>query len=403
MRFIYVFMFVVATFFSCSTSKKISQALPNRNYERAQLTQDSLYKYYSVAGSKLLRETYPFDEGHRATYLASEEHTNVPNRYSYLWPFSGTFSSANVLFELTKSSQYKNQIDTLILPGLEEYFDTKRSPAGYASYINTASVSDRFYDDNVWIGIDFTDIYKQTFDTKYLDKAKLVWNFVISGMDDKLGGGIYWCEQKKHSKNTCSNAPGSVFALKMFEVTKDSMYFYQGKQLYEWTEHHLQDTTDHLYFDNINLQGKVGTAKYAYNSGQMMQASALLYKLTGEVKYLKEAQILAASCYDYFFTDFVLAQGTSFKLLKRGDLWFIAVMLRGFAELYEIDGNDTYIRAFQNNMDYAWGHTRDEQGLFSVDFSGKENDNSKWLLSQAAMIEMYARLALIDKKKKLDN
>ena len=82
---------------------------------------------------------------------------------------------------------------------------------------------------------------------------------------------IYWCEQKKEAKHTCSNAPGSVLALKLFKATKDSIYYTQGKELYEWTKAHLQDSTDYLYFDNIRLDGKIGRAKYAYNSGQMMQ------------------------------------------------------------------------------------------------------------------------------------
>ncbi len=64
-----------------------------------------------------------------------------------------------------------------------------------------------------------------TKEPKYLQKAQLIWKFIESGTDDNLGGGIYWCEQRKESKNTCSNAPGSVFALKLFEATKDSAYF----------------------------------------------------------------------------------------------------------------------------------------------------------------------------------
>ncbi len=62
-----------------------------------------------------------------------------------------------------------------------------------------------------------------------MDKAQLIWNFIESGTDSLLGDGIYWCEQKKESKNTCSNAPGSVFALKLFKATNDSLYFKRGK------------------------------------------------------------------------------------------------------------------------------------------------------------------------------
>lgn len=376
----------------CVSTKQMDS---NPNLERAQQTLDSLYLNYSVDNTCLLRENYPFNEKHTVTYLASEEQANVPNPYSYLWPYSGTFSAVNALFETTKDKKYQQLLDERVLKGLNEYFDTSRSPHAYSSYIQSAPVSDRFYDDNVWLGIDFTDTYQLTKNKKYLDKATLIWNFIESGTDDLLGGGIYWCEQKKESKNTCSNAPGSVFALKLFKATNDSTYFKKGKTLYEWTKENLQDSTDFLYFDHIRLDGKIGKAKFAYNSGQMMQSAALLYQLTKDPVYLEEAQNIARECYNYFFVDFIPTSGETFKMIKKGDIWFTAVMLRGFIELYHIDQNKTYIDAFDKSLEYAWENARDDKGLFHTDLSGNSKDSKKWLLTQAAIVEMYGRLAAI--------
>ncbi len=376
----------------CASTKQTDSV---SNLEKAQETLGSLYQNYSIKDSHLLHENYPFDEQYEVTYLASIEQTNIPNQFSYLWPYSGTFSAVNALFEATHDKKYLRLLDKRVLPGLEEYFDTQRTPNAYSSYIQTAPASDRFYDDNVWLGIDFTDIYQITGEQKYLDKAQLIWKFIESGTDNLLGGGIYWCEQKKESKNTCSNAPGSVFAFKLFKATNDSIYFRQGKDLYEWTQKNLQDSTDYLYFDNIRLDGKIGKAKFAYNSGQMMQSAALLYQLTQNPIYLKEAQNVAKECYNYFFTDFTTTTGENFKILKQGDIWFTAVMLRGFIELYHIDKNKTYINAFNKSLNHAWNNARDNKGLFNTDLSGKNKDNKKWLLTQAAIVEMYARLAAI--------
>lgn len=82
-------------------------------------------------------------------------------------------------------------------------------------------------------------------------------------------------------------------------------------------------------------------------------------------------------------------------MLKKGDVWFTAVMLRGFIELYQIDGNKTFLDSFINSLNYAWDFAREENGLFNTDFSGKNRDKRKWLLTQAAMVEMYARLASV--------
>lgn len=380
---------------ACNTQKQVSSS-SELALERATQTLDSLYAHYSAPGTCLLRENYPSDAGtYSATYLASEEQQNIPNQYSYLWPYSGTFSAVNALFAATGTSSCQTLLDNRVLPGLEEYFDNRRSPEAYASYIRTASLSDRFYDDNIWLGIDFTDIYLMTKEDKYIEQACLIWKFIESGTDDQLGGGIYWCEQKKKSKNTCSNAPGSVFALKLFQATGDSSYLEKGQKLYEWTKAQLQDSTDYLYFDNISLDGKIGKAKFAYNSGQMMQSAVLLHQLTGRKEYLTDAQNIAEACHNYFFIDYTPAQGQPFKLLKKGDVWFTAVMLRGFIELYQADGNKTYLDSFGKSLDHAWEHARDENGLFNTDFSGKSRDDRKWLLTQAAMVEMYARMATV--------
>lgn len=353
---------------------------------------DSLYKYYGVSGSNLLRETFPFDSSLKVTYLASEQ-KDIPNQYSYLWPYSGIFSSVNALSESTADKQYLSLLESKILPGLEEYFDTSRQPFGYSSYIISAPQSDRFYDDNIWLGIDFADLYILTKKSEYLSKAKLIWAFVMSGWDDRLGGGIYWCEQKKNSKNTCSNAPASVFALKLFRATQDSVFFDKGVELYNWTRQNLRDSSDNLYYDNINLNGNVDKAKYSYNSGQMLQAAALLYKLTKKAEYLTEAKEIAKSSYQYFFYDFKNPNGDNFKMIKKGDVWFNAVMLRGFIELYKLDKNGEYLQTFSRDLEYAWKHARTDRGLFESDWTGNSIDDKKWVLTQSAMIEIYARMA----------
>ena len=284
-------------------------------------------------------------------------------------------------------------LETTVLPGLQQYYDAVRTPACYQSYIFSAGESDRFYDDNVWLALDFCESYMLTKNPDYLKKSIETWKFVISGWDNKLGGGIYWCEQKKESKNTCSNAPGSVLALKIYEATKDTAFLNWGVRIYNWTKTNLQDTTDYLYFDNKSLSGKIGRQKYTYNSGQMLQAAAMLYKLTGQKTYLEEAQQIAKSAINHFTENFTTAEGKQIRLFKNTGNWFNAILFRGYDELYQLDKNKEFISIFEDNLDQLWNRVRDKNGLFSKDWKAEKDDEYKWLLDQASLVEMWATLA----------
>ena len=360
-------------------------------------TLDRIFLLFNAGHDNLFNETYPDRPGNRVRYLAGDD-TVTGKRVAYLWPTSGVFSAVNALLKATGDNRYLELLEEKILPGLEHYYDSLRRPPCYQSYITAAGNSDRYYDDNIWLAIDFCDLYRMTGKPEYLEKSAEVWQFVLSGWDDNLGGGIYWCEQKKGTKNTCSNAPASVLALKLFEATRDSTYFRLGIRIYNWTKTSLQDPADHLYFDNIGLAGKTDTRKYTYNSGQMLQSAAILYRLTGGESYLVEAQQIGGSVINHFTEDFTTGEGKKIRLFKNTGNWFNAILFRGYAELYRLDGNDRYISIFRDNMDHLWNNVRNKDGLFSKDWKGQKEDEYKSLLDQAGLTEIWAMLARVSKR-----
>lgn len=364
----------------------------------AKETLQQIYRLFDAGHNNLLYETYPVRPGATVTYLAGDD-TVTGSRVAYLWPTSGVFSAVVELYEATGDKQYILLLETRVLPGLEQYYDSLRKPACYQSYITSKGRSDRYYDDNIWLALDFCKLFKLTGKNEYLEKSVRLWQFVISGWDDTLGGGIYWCEQKKQSKNTCSNAPASVLAFKLFEATTDSSYFKMGLKIYNWTKANLQDTTDHLYFDNKNLSGKTDTRKYTYNSGQMLQSAAMLYKLTDDKSCLAESQAIAKSAIDYFTEDFTTAGGTKIRLFKNTGTWFNSILFRGYTELYRLDGNVHYINIFRDNTDHLWEKVRNKDGLFSKDWKGIKEDEYKALLDQSGLVEIWAAMGRLGKIK----
>ena len=140
---------------------------------------------------------------------------------------------------------------------------------------------DRYYDDNEWIVIALAEGYDVAADAALKTRAEKTMAFVLSGEDKKLGGGIYWHEQEKKSKNTCSNAPAIVAAMRLFQLTRRQEYLITARRLTLWTNAHLQDT-DGLYWDNIKLDGTVDKTKWSYNTALMLRANCLLFQETRE-------------------------------------------------------------------------------------------------------------------------
>ena len=338
----------------------------------------------------LLTETYPVNPNQKITYLADGTQQNGTLKASFLWPYSGMMSGCVALYKATGNKKYKKILEKRILPGMEQYWDNSRLPACYQSYPTKYGQHGRYYDDNIWIALDYCDYYQLTHKPASLEKTVALYQYIYSGWSDEMGGGIFWCEQQKEAKHTCSNAPSTVLGVKLYRLTKDAKYLEKAKETYAWTKKHLCDPTDHLYWDNINLKGKVSKEKYAYNSGQMIQAGVLLYKETGDEQYLHDAQQTAAGT-DAFFRTKADKKDPTVKVHK--DMaWFNVILFRGLKALYKIDKNPSYVNAMVENALHAWENYRDENGLLGRDWSGHNKEQYKWLLDNACLIEFFAEI-----------
>lgn len=154
---------------------------------------------------------------------------------------------------------------------------------------------DRYYDDNAWMVLALVDAAKILDDPAVLKLAEEALTYVLSGEDEHLGGGIYWRETERKSKNACSNGPAAAACLAVFAETKDPKLLDKAITLYEWTKTHLQDPNDHLLWDSMSLQGKVDKTKWSYNTALMIRTAAELARITGEARFRDEAEQMAAS------------------------------------------------------------------------------------------------------------
>ena len=297
--------------------------------------------------------------------------------YTYLWSLCALYQATNEI--------EKMEPDTILmvpmLANMHYYYDRALPKPGYSDYIMTLKPGERYYDDNQWIGITSLDAYARTKKKSYLTIGKSMYDFMMTAYDNVLGGGLYWVETSKGSKNTCSNGPGVLVALQMYQATKQKSYLDTALILFNWTNKKLQAPSK-LYYDNIKTKdGSVDKVILSYNTGTMLQSNIYLYEITRNKKYLKDAIEIADASLPYFYG------GETF----RDGYWFNAVMLRAYQHLLKYNKDKKYILGFKKCLDHALLNEKNEQGLF-VGKNGVYN-----LVEQGGMLEMLARFAWLEK------
>jgi predicted alpha-1,6-mannanase (GH76 family) len=347
---------------------------------------DVVKKYFSIPASNLFLESYPAQSG--------------DPKQAYFWPYTGVFTGA-VLLKKTGASVDLQKLNE----GLEAFWDASRLPAGYQSAPVADGAADRYYDDNGTVGLNLIEAYELTKDVNYLNKAEACLLFTMSGESSDEGGGLFWCEQYRTNnishpftiKATNATAFAASLALKVYQYRQKQEYLDFAKRMYQWNMTKMQDPGDKQFWNDISLATHtVNTTKWTYNVGEMLTAACLLYRITQDGAYLSDAKTMARASYDYF-TRPVRDLG---RFFPDHDPWFNAILFRGYLDLYAIEPAvaTEYINTFIKNTDYAWEHARTKEGFFYEDWSGDRLGRYYWVLHQAVMVEVYARISIFKKE-----
>lgn len=329
--------------------------------ERVSIIQSNINRYFASNQPRLFIET------------TDTLHNEKP--YSYLWPLCALVQAANEMEVLEPQKQYIKSV----LKTIESYYNSHPPAPGYQAYVAMDGKDTRYIDDNQWIGIAAIDAYHRTRKKEYLDLSVLIYRFMMTGYDTVSGGGLYWRENDYSTKNTCSNGPGVVLALQLYKATGEKEYLQTGLDIFNWTNKHLLSPKG-VYYDNIRMKDlRIDSTAYTYNVGTMLQSNVLLFQITKNESYLKEAKRLAEASRNYFYRNNRLS----------GLYWFNAVMLRGYIELYHVTKDKKLLQFFADDAEQIWEKERD-----SLDLLGRKK--AKTLIDQAAMLEIYARLAVLN-------
>ncbi len=341
------------------------------NYrDKARSQTDWIQSNYFDAKAGLYRAAFPADP------------KGLP--YEVMWG-NGVQFSALVGATRDNPTKYKPILDAFA-KGLEKYWDTGVAIPGFDAWFSSPDNDDKYYDDNAWLTLGFAEAYRVTKDTRYLDWARKTHHFVLSGYDDKLGGGLYWHQQDLKSKNTCVSAPAATGALALYNLG-DRDQLATAQSLVTWTTKTLQDPTDGLFWDNIKLDGKVEKAKWTYNTALMIRANIGLWRATKVAKYLQDARREGDSALPHW-TD--PATG-GFKDSAR----FNHLLSESLLQLFEATHDLKYLNAVRRDADFAYRYVRDAGGGYWNDWKIKPHtaDERKQLIENASVARLFWLLA----------
>lgn len=341
---------------------------------RAEAAYDTMMREFGHANEAMFREHAPALPADR--------------RYAYLWPFGQALAATLDIASLPDA-------DTASLARAEQlgkaffthYWDTSSTPPGGTAYPIPPG-GDKYYDDNIWVGLDLIDLWSATGKAHWRDDAARIFTFISSAWDDDprhpSPGGIFWAQPAANAtrdRNTVSNAPAAILALRLHTATSDKKYLRWAERLFSWVEETLCDPNDRLYWDHLKLDGRIERTKWSYNQGTMVGAATLLGQATGDRQFIDRAQAVAAAA---------LARYAEDDRLWAQDPPFNAIFFRNLRILGEALGDHTWYHPILTEYAArAWASGRDPRsGLIGFGRRGRVE-----LLHQAAAVQIFATLA----------
>ncbi len=393
--FIYLMLLSV---FSCNSEPSIQDQMVDNpgddgQNENPDEGEELSYKEKAFATYEMIQQLYKKGD----LYKENFPEQNGDREYSYLWPYVGMPTAGNVLYELG----YDREILDKQFTGLEEYYDNRDHLPTYQAYPVSGGATDHYYDDSAIVAMELINAYELTNESFYLERAKTVTDFIMSGEDSRMGGGLYWFEGQS---DNCTNGPNCMKAAntsayaayvtsKMYQLTNNEAYLTFAKRVYEWTYTTLRDPSDNLYWNDINIGSEqINTTKWTYNAAMMIMSAVNLYEISDDQEYLDEAVTTARSAHSKFTK---VTNGRIFY--PPNDSWFNVELLTAYIQLSQYDSKTKdYVEVFKDNMDYAWENARNNEGQFYEDWSGNNEGRFYWLLHQAALVEAFGRIAIYE-------
>jgi predicted alpha-1,6-mannanase (GH76 family) len=283
---------------------------------------------------------------------------------SGLWETTSWWNGANALTALIRYGQLSNT-DSLIEVVENTFLKTKQfrvsATENTKAWFCTNYIND-YYDDEGWWALAWLDAWEWTGNPEYLDMARYIFKDITSGWDETCGGGIFWRKGVGY-KSTISNELTLLLGARLHMARAGPV---NGKSCLQWSV----DIWNWLLSVNlINEEGllqdgvggrrgdcKINPRVWTYNQGVILSGLVFLSEITGDKKYINQADRIAVAAINNLVDDAgVLYEINCEPARCNGDAeQFKGIFMRHLALLHQYSPKKEYGEFIALNAKSIW-------------------------------------------------
>lgn len=234
----------------------------------------------ALADSTTYVLVYNYLDKTTGTFWSSVRDTEKDSYYIY-WQQAHAMDVVLYSYQRIKNSnpslkaEYEGYFEKFFQNGAHNYNRSHWGEGEYGRFFND------WTDDMAWVALTLMHMTEMTGVEKYAQAARDVYDKYIWTRSTRSDKGVClpWTNHAEHAKNfnACTNAPSCLLAAKLYEKYKVDSYLKNAEDLYAFNINNKYDDE------------RVENPALTYTQGTFGEACRVLYNLTGNSAYRKEA------------------------------------------------------------------------------------------------------------------
>ncbi|MFC1402564.1 MULTISPECIES: glycoside hydrolase family 76 protein [Streptacidiphilus] len=249
----------------------------------------------------------------------------------------------------------------------------------------------RANDDAAWWAIAWLDAYDYTGNSRYLNEAVTIMNYLQQYWDNSTCGGGIWWDRERTYKNAVINGQYLWLATALHQrIPGDTVWLQRATTAAAWYRSSGMIDSAGLVNDGLTSScANNGSTVWSYNQGLAIGGFTELWKVTGDSSLLATARTLA----DAAVSSTALTSGgvltescdTGSASCDDNQEQFKGIFMRNFADLARATGSSSYLNYVQQQSTTLWAQDRTPLNVLGERWAGTSPDPADWRTQASAL------------------